>query len=253
MKTIDINTDLGEGFGRYRIADDIGLLDLVTSANIACGAHAGDPTIMYETVTAATERGVIVGAHIGFPDREGFGRRLIPMSHSELALLAITQLGALAAIASHAGTRLTHANFHGALGNLAISNRDAARVLLSAVKSFDPSLSFVGVTGSEAAEEAEEQGIHLVRSFLADRGYTGEGRLVPRAAPGALVKDPAAIRDRIVKLMRHGVLDTVDGETIEMEFDSILVHSDTAGSMEIAQTIRAAVLDAGAGIASFRS
>lgn len=251
MKTIDINTDLGEGFGRYRVADDVGLLDLVTSANVACGAHAGDPSIMYETVAAARERGVLVGAHIGFPDREGFGRRLLPMSHGELALLALTQLGALAAVAAYAGTRLTHANFHGALGNLAIGDREAARVLLSAVKSFDPSLRFVGVTGSEAALEAEEQGIPLVRSFLADRGYTREGRLVPRAAPGALVKDAATIRERIVKLMRHGLLDTADGETIEMEFDSILVHSDTAGSVEIARTIRAAVEDAGAAIAPF--
>lgn len=251
MKTIDINTDLGEGFGKYRVADDIALLDLVSSANVACGAHAGDPTIMYETVSEARKRGVVVGAHIGFPDREGFGRRLIPMSARELELLVVTQLGALAAVAAYAGSRLTHANFHGALGNLAIADRDAARVLLNAVRAFDPSLRFVGVAGSEAARVAEEQGIPLVRSFLADRGYTREGALVPRGAEGALVKDPDKIRDRIVKLMTHGVLDTADGAELPMTFDSILVHSDTAGSVEIARTIRAAVSDAGATVAAF--
>jgi len=251
MATIDVNTDLGEGFGRYKVADDPALLEIVTSVNVACGAHAGDPTIMYDTVAAARERGVVVGAHIGFPDREGFGRRLIPMSPKELELLAITQLGTLTAIAAHAGTVLTHANFHGALGNLAISDKDVAKVLIGALKSFDKSLKFVGVPLGESALEAERQGIHVVRSLLADRAYTQEGKLVPRSAAGAVIKNPRRVRERIVKLMQHGLLETVDGTAIEMTFDSILVHSDTTGSVEIAKEIREAIVNSGNTIAPF--
>ena len=172
MNSIDVNSDLGEGFGPYRIAPDADLMPLITSANIACGAHAGDPLIMDETVSLAQTNKVRVGAHIGYPDRENFGRRMMTMTLKELELMTVTQLGALAAIAAHRGAQLTHANFHGALGNLSFADADVARTLIKAMKSFDPSLKFIGLADTEASRIAEEEGIEVVYSFLADRGYS---------------------------------------------------------------------------------
>ncbi|TKT76242.1 5-oxoprolinase subunit PxpA [Aquamicrobium sp. LC103] len=251
MTTIDLNSDLGEGFGPYRIADDRALLDMVSSANIACGAHAGDPLVMDETVRLATQRGVIVGAHIGYADREGFGRRAINLSLKELELLTLTQLGALSAIARNAGARLTHANFHGALGNLSFVDRDVARTLLGVVKSFDPALKFVGLPHTEAAREAEAQGIELVRSFLADRAYTPEGILVSRQIAGSVIKDLAMVRRRVMRVLQEGVVEAIDGTLVPMQTDSILIHSDTSGAVELAGAIRSAVLDCGYRVAPF--
>lgn len=253
MKTIDINSDLGEGFGPYKIAQDDQLFPLVTSANIACGAHAGDPVVMSQAIAYATEYNVKIGAHIGYPDRRGFGRRALSMSlkELELELETISQLGALSAIAEHGGQKLTHANFHGALGNLSFVDADVARTLISALKSFDPTLKFVGLPHTEAAYAAEKSNIELIRSFLADRAYLDAGRLAPRGTDSAVISDLLAIETRVAETLSYGKLRLLDGREVPCEFDSVLVHSDTPGSVDLAKAIRAGIVKAGFEISSY--
>ncbi|WP_321448934.1 5-oxoprolinase subunit PxpA [uncultured Cohaesibacter sp.] len=251
MKSIDVNSDLGEGFGPYRIAPDADLMPLITSANIACGAHAGDPLIMDETVSLAQTNKVRVGAHIGYPDRENFGRRMMTMTLKELELMTITQLGALAAIAAHRGAQLTHANFHGALGNLSFADADVARTLIKAMKSFDPSLKFIGLADTEASRIAEEESIEVVYSFLADRGYSAPGRLAPRGTVGALLHEPEDIRLRVAETLSSGQLKLTTGEAIPVKIDSILVHSDTPNALKLAHAIRQGIADAAFEIGSY--
>ena len=251
MREIDVNSDLGEGFGPYVIADDAALMPLVTSANIASGGHAGDPQTMEKTLTLAGANGVRVGAHIGYPDRAGFGRRKLQMSAKELELMVIAQLGALAALAAHRGLRLTHANFHGALGNLSFADTDVAKVLIGAIKAFDANLKFIGLPDTEASREAERQGLTVIWSFLADRGYTAPGRLAPRGVEGAVIHDPEAVRRRVADVLSSGRLASVTGEEMTIPVDSILVHSDTAGALDLAHAIRAGISDAGCQIAPY--
>ena len=251
MKTIDLNSDLGEGFGPYRIADDTALLGIVSSANIACGAHAGDPVTMDRTVREALAQGVSLGGHVGYPDREGFGRRAMALSLKELELATVAQLGALAAIAAHAGGRLGHANFQGALGNLSFVDEDVARTLIAAMKAFDDRLAFIGLPHTAAYRQAESQGLRVVASFLADRAYNPDGTLVARGRPGAVVHEREAIRRRVARVLKEKVVETIDGGLLAMPAESILIHSDTAGAVELALTIRQAVLDAGFAVRSF--
>lgn len=248
---IDLNSDLGEGYGAWKMADDPAMLDIVSSANIACGAHAGDPNVMAETLALAAARGVSAGAHVGYPDREGFGRRPMQLSLRELEVQTLAQLGALTALAHAAGQRLTHANFHGALGNLSFVDHDVARVLIGAVKRFDRDLAFVGLPHTAAAIEAERQGLRLVRSFLADRAYTPEARLVARGQPGAVIHDDAAVRARIRRVLEDGTVEAINGEVISMPVDSILIHSDTPGATRLAGLIRESVEAAGFAVRSF--
>lgn len=248
---IDLNSDLGEGFGAWKMANDPAMLDIVSSANIACGAHAGDPMVMAETLRAANDRDVSAGAHVGYPDRQGFGRRSMTMSLQELEVLTLTQLGAIAALADAQGVRLTHANFHGALGNLSFSDKDVARTLIGALRTFDRDLAFVGLPHTAAAREAERQGLRLIHSFLADRAYTPDACLVPRQIPGAVVHDESAVAARITQVLTEGTVVAIDGTVIDMPVDSILIHSDTAGAIELATVIRKAVRQAGCVVRSF--
>lgn len=248
---IDLNSDLGEGYGAWRMADDPAMLDIVSSANIACGAHAGDPVVMAETLALAAARGVSPGAHVGYPDRAGFGRRAVQMSLRELELHTLTQLGALAALADAAGHRLTHANFHGALGNLSFADADVARVLIGAIRQFDRDLAFVGLPHTEAAVQAERQGLRLVGSFLADRAYTPQARLVARGQPGAVIHDAAAVAARIRRVLTEGTVQAIDGTVIALPVESILIHSDTPGAPALAALIRDSVAAAGFGVRSF--
>lgn len=248
-KVIDLNSDLGEGYGAWRMADDGAMLEIVSSANIACGAHAGDPVVMADTLALALAHGVAPGAHIGYPDRQGFGRRLMQLELRELELLTLTQLGALTALAESLGTRLTHANFHGALGNLSFVDRDVARVLIGAVRSFDPELAFVGLPHTAAADEAERQGLRLVRSFLADRAYHPDGTLVSRKVPGSVIHSADEVSTRISRVLTEGTVQAIDGTLVTMPVDSILIHSDTAGAIELAQLIRRTVEQTGFNVA----
>lgn len=251
MKTIDINSDLGEGYGDYAKADDAAILGLITSANVACGFHAGDYMTMHRTAVLANKNGVSIGAHVGYPDIQGFGRRHIAYTAKELDLMTIYQLGSLRAIAEHAGSRLTHANFHGALGNLSFVDEDVSFATLSAVKAFDPTLKFVALPHTAAYRVAQKLGIDIVASFLADRAYTPDGVLVSRKTPGAVIHDPAVIRERVQRVLQDGKVRAIDGTELDMPVDSILVHSDTPDSIEIARTIRQAAQDIGYRIAAF--
>ncbi|MBT9386183.1 LamB/YcsF family protein [Pseudooceanicola sp. CBS1P-1] len=251
MTAIDVNSDLGEGYGRYRIAPDAELMPLITSANIACGAHAGDPMVMDETVALASAHQVKIGAHVGYPDLPGFGRRAMALSLRELELTTIAQLGTLRALAEHRGQKLSHANFHGALGNLSFADTDVARTLLKAVKAFDPTLKFVGLPETEAVRAADRLGIEVIPSFLADRGYSAPGRLAPRGVPGALITDTEAVRQRVAETLDTGLLTLVDGSKVALRARSVLVHSDTPRALELAHAIRAGIADAGLTIAAY--
>ncbi|MEJ8310613.1 5-oxoprolinase subunit PxpA [Agrobacterium larrymoorei] len=247
---IDINSDLGEGFGIYSAADDESILSLVSSVNVACGYHAGDPVVMDRTVQLALKNNVDVGAHVGYPDRQGFGRRHMAFSPRELELMTLYQLGALTAVADAAGHRLTHANFHGALGNLSFVDADVADALLKAVRAFNRDLIFVALPNTEAEKAARNHGLNVVNSFLADRAYDERGLLVSRGKQGSIVKDAVKIRERIIRLLQDGTVVTADGQEIAMSVQSILVHSDTPGAVQLGETIRSAVLEAGAEIVS---
>jgi 5-oxoprolinase (ATP-hydrolysing) subunit A len=242
---IDLNADLGEGFGAWRMGDDEALLDVLSSANIACGFHAGDPSIMDRTARLALARGVDVGAHVAFPDRQGFGRRPMQIDIAELATMVTYQLGALAGIARVAGHRMTHMSFHGALGNLAAADASVAGPLVRAVAQFDPAL-VISSSSSRAIEgAAHECGLRVATAFLADRAYDDEGLLVPRKQPGAVIHDEALVIARVRHLLERGEIVTHSGSRLPMHPVSILVHGDTPGAVELARTVRREIENAG--------
>ncbi|MEP0073794.1 MAG: 5-oxoprolinase subunit PxpA [Marinomonas sp.] len=243
MRKIDINSDMGEGFGVYKSAPDSELLQYVTSANIACGFHAGDPQVMLKTIKEAQRNNVRIGAHIGYPDIQGFGRRDIKFSLDELYSMALYQLGALTGMAKSVGASVTYTNFHGALGNLSFQDKEVAKTLISAIKDFDPNLIYIGISNTCAAHEAERQGLKVMYSFLADRGYTSEGLLAKRGTPNAVIKDLNLVRGRVKKLLKEGIVETTDGGRISMKVDSVLVHSDTPNALALAKVIKNAVLE----------
>jgi UPF0271 protein len=242
---IDLNADLGEGFGPWTMGDDDALLGIVSSANVACGFHAGDPVIMERTVRIALARGVDVGAHVGFPDRQGFGRRQMQIPPAELGAMVTYQLGALAGIARAVGHRMTHMSFHGALGNMAAADSALAEPLVEAVARFDPDLT-ISSSPSRAIEDAAARcGLNVVTTFLADRACDRDGLLVPRSKPGAVIHDEAAVLARVARLIRDGVVETYDGALLPVRPQSILVHGDTPGAVALGKAIRALVEDAG--------
>jgi UPF0271 protein len=242
---IDLNADLGEGYGPWRMGEDEALMEVISSANIACGFHAGDPTIMDRTIRLARERGTDIGAHVGFPDRQGFGRRVMNIEIGELASLVVYQLGALAGMARAAGSRMTHMSFHGALGNLAAADAALAGPLLRAVAEFDPQL-IVSSSSSRAIEVAAERcGLRVATTFLADRAYDDAGLLVPRKLPDSVIKDEATVLARVRRLLTEGTVVTYGGAVLPVQARSILVHGDTPGAVELARTIRDEILRAG--------
>jgi UPF0271 protein len=242
---IDLNADLGEGFGPWRMGEDEALLDIVSSANVACGFHAGDPVIMDRTVRMARERGVDVGAHVGFPDLLGFGRRPMQIDVAELATYVTYQLGALAGMARSAGHRMTHMSFHGALGNMAAADAALAGPLVRAVADFDPGL-IISSSASRAIEGAAERcGLRVARTFLADRACDDEGLLVPRKLPGAVIHEPEAVLARVRQLLEEGTVTSHGGRPVPMSVRSILVHGDTPGAVELARAVRGVVEAAG--------
>lgn len=235
---IDLNADLGEGFGPWTMGEDEALFETISSANIACGFHAGDPLIMARTLRMAQARGIDIGAHVGFPDRQGFGRRVMHIDTEELAAMVVYQLGALAGLARAAGCRMTHMSFHGALGNMVAADATLADPLLRAVADFDPSL-IISSSSSRAIEEAgARHGLVVATSFLADRAYDDQGLLVPRKLPNSVIKDKQAVLARVRQLLDTGMVTTFSGAQIPVAARSILVHGDTAGAVALAQTIR---------------
>jgi UPF0271 protein len=239
---IDINSDMGEGFGPYTIADDAALMVHISSANVACGYHAGDPVIMDRTIRLAKQHGVDIGAHVSFPDRMGFGRRRIDMALPELEAHVLYQLGALDGLARRAEYRVTHMNPHGALGNLATADPDVADALARATLAFDPDLAFLVLPGSALETAATARGGRCVRLFLADRGYLQNGQLAPRGQPGAVIHDPEAVVERVLRVIETQEVETVDGTVMAMPVQSILIHSDTAGAVELATRLKQSIV-----------
>jgi UPF0271 protein len=242
---IDLNADLGEGFGPWTMGDDAALLDIVSSANVACGFHAGDPAIMDRTVRIALERGVEVGAHVGFPDRQGFGRRVMQVEPGELAAMVTYQLGALAGIARAAGHRMTHMSFHGALGNMAAADAGLAGPLVEAVARFDPGLLIVSSPSRAIEDAAARIGLRVATTFLADRACGRDGLLVPRGKQNAVIHDETVVLERVARLLKDGVVETYDGSLLPIRPHSILLHGDTPGAVALGRALRALVEDAG--------
>ena len=248
---IDLNSDLGEGFGPWRMGDDAAILDTVTSANIACGGHAGDPATMVETLVLARDRNVVAGAHPGFADREGFGRRLIPLSAREVEQLVATQIGALMGAAALAGARVRYVKPHGALGNWAADDRAVADAVVRASRAVSPALAILAISGTELEHAAREAGLAVFSEIFADRGYLSTGRLVPRSREGALIHDPAEAAARLVAFLSTGAMPTLDGGAIPLAAHSICVHGDSAGALAMARHVRAGLNAAGVTVAPF--
>jgi UPF0271 protein len=250
-RAIDLNADLGEGFGVWRLGDDDALLGLVSSANVACGFHAGDPVTMRRVCAGAAAAGVAVGAQVSYRDLAGFGRRFLDVDPAELTADVLYQLAALDGIARTAGTRVSYVKPHGALYNAAVTHEGQARAILDAVLAYDRRLPILGLPGSALLRGAEAAGMHPVPEGFADRGYTPAGTLVPRTEPGAVLHDPAAVARRAVRMAADGVVVAMDGSTVPMPVRSVCVHGDTPGAVQIARAVRAALEEAGLAVRSF--
>jgi 5-oxoprolinase (ATP-hydrolysing) subunit A len=248
---IDLNADLGEGFGAWRLGDDEALLDVVTSANVACGFHAGDPVTMQRVCAGATERGVAIGAQVGYRDLAGFGRRRIDISPADLHADVLYQVGALEAFARSAGARVRYVKPHGALYNTAADDAVQAGAIAAAVAAFDPDLPVLGLPASALAAAAAAQGLPFVAEAFADRGYLPNGRLVPRDQPGAVITDAAAVVEQAVSIARDGRVRAVDGSSVPVAAVSLCLHGDTPGAVALARAVRAALTERGFTVQAF--
>ncbi|TFV91654.1 LamB/YcsF family protein [Blastococcus sp. CT_GayMR20] len=248
---MDLNADLGEGFGVWRLTDDDALIDVVTSANVACGFHAGDPATMRRVCARAAARGVTVGAQVSYRDLAGFGRRFLDVDPAELTDDVLYQLAALDGMARVAGTRVSYVKPHGALYNAVVAHEGHAQAVVDAVLAYDRRLPVLGLPGSALLREAEAAGMRPVAEGFADRGYTAAGTLVPRNRPGALVDDPAEIAERSVRMAADGIVVAVDGTRLLMPVQSVCVHGDTPGAVDIARAVRTALADAGLALRPF--
>ncbi len=248
---IDLNSDLGESLGGWRMGDDAAMLDIVSSANVACGFHAGDPAGILETLKAARERGAMVGAHVSYPDLVGFGRRNMDVASADLVAGVIYQIGALQGLARVAGTEVRYVKPHGALYNTIAHDRRQATDVITAMRAIDPSLVLVVLAGSPLIDWARDAGLTVVAEAFADRGYTPEGTLVSRRDPGAVLHDVDQIAARMLSLVRDGVVEAVDGSLVRIAADSICVHGDSPGAVAIARHLRERFEQEGVRISSF--
>jgi 5-oxoprolinase (ATP-hydrolysing) subunit A len=248
---IDLNSDLGEGFGIWGLGDDEALLDIVTSANIACGFHAGDPRIMWSLCQRAADGGVAIGAHVAYRDLAGFGRRPMAVEPEELTTDIQYQIAALDGFARMAGTRVTYVKPHGALYNTIAADPAQAAVVATAVRAYDKNLPLVGLAGSPGLEQTAACGVTAIPEAFADRAYTPEGRLVPRTQPGAVIHDPGVIAARCATLASTGTVEAIDGSTVRVTARSLCVHGDTPGAVGIARAVREALVKAGITVESF--
>jgi UPF0271 protein len=245
VHSIDLNADLGEGFGRWRLGDDEALLDIVTSANVACGFHAGDPATMHRICAAAVAGDVAVGAQVGYRDLAGFGRRRIDYDAGELRDDVLYQIGALEAFCRVAGGRVAYVKPHGALYNTAAVDDGQAGAVVAAVRAYDPALPVLCQPGSVLARRAAEAGLPVVGEGFADRGYRPDGTLVPRSTAGAVITDPEAVVARAVRMAVEGVVEAADGTRVPCRVASICVHGDTPGAVDLAARVRSGLAGAG--------
>lgn len=249
-QVVDLNADMGEGFGRY-VLDDGALLDDVTSASVACGFHAGDPVVMRETVARAASRGVVIGAHPGYPDLVGFGRRELAASAAEIEALVIYQIGALQAVCTATGCRLRYVKAHGALYNRAARDIEAAEAIVRAIRSVDPSLALLGLAGSAMLTAARSAGIRAVSEGFVDRAYRRDGTLVPRSEPDSVLTDVDLIAERALRMVRTGTLETIDGGVIAVRAESLCTHGDGPHAVAIVRAVRAKLESAGVLVTPF--
>lgn len=252
MTSVDLNSDLGEGFGAYACGDDAAILGIVTSANVACGLHAGDPEIMARTFALAKERGVAVGAHPGFPDLWGFGRRRMPYSPAEIERLVAYQIGAAQALAAYAGHRITYVKAHGALANVAAEERPVADAIARAVRAVDRELALLAIALTAQVPAGEACGLEVHQEIFADRGYTSSGLLIPRSQPGAMITDAGEAADRVLRMVEAGAILTADGQTLPTPIRSICVHGDSDHAVATARAVRTRLEGAGVTLAPFR-
>jgi 5-oxoprolinase (ATP-hydrolysing) subunit A len=248
VRTIDLNADVGEATSSAD--DERALLQLVSSINVACGFHAGDPGVMRRVVMTAASLGVAIGAHPSYPDRSGFGRRFIDCTHEEIVADLLYQVGALAAFCRAAGVPLRHVKPHGALYNHAAIDAATAGAIVAAVRLFDPTLALVAPADSILHRAGFEAGLHVLAEAFADRGYRPDGTLVPRRQPRALIDAPDEAAARALRIAREGAVDAVDGSTIPMHADTICLHSDAPGAVERARAIRALLVASGVPVAA---
>ena len=249
--SIDLNSDMGEGFGAYRLGDDAAILDIVSSANVACGFHAGDPEIMAGTFALARQKGVAVGAHPGYFDLWGFGRRTIPHTTGEIERLVAYQIGAAQALSTYAGHPITYVKAHGALGNLTQTDPDVAGAVTRAIKAVDPSLTCLAIALGHQDRLAREAGLTVKSEIFADRAYTAEGALVSRKLPGAVIHDAQAAADRAVRMVVAGAIETEAKTLLKTPIDSICVHSDTPAAVTIAALVRQRLEASGIAVKAF--
>lgn len=251
MVAVDLNADLGESFGHWTLGEDEAVLDVITSANVACGFHAGDPATLVRTCALAAERGVTIGAQVGYRDLAGFGRRFIDVSPDDLYADVVYQIGALDAVARTHGTRVRYVKPHGALYNTVVHHRIQAEAVVEAVGDLDSTLPLLGLPGSVLLDLAEDAGIPCVREVFADRGYTEDGTLVPRGEPGALVRDPEEIAARATRMVVEGVIRSTSGDSVAVDADSVCLHGDSPSAVSAAQAVRTALEDVGVTLRAF--
>ena len=238
MPTIDLNSDLGESFGQWSMGDDAAMLDIVTSANVACGFHAGDPAGILRTLRAAAAKGVTIGAHVAYPDLVGFGRRNMDIASDELTADVIYQIGALQALAHAAGTSVRYVKPHGALYNTIAHDTRQALAVIEAIRAVDQSLVLVALAGSPLLELARSEGLSCIAEAFADRAYTPQGTLVSRREPGSVLHDAEQVAQRMLRLVQTGTVEAIDGSLSRIEADSICVHGDSPGAIQMAREVR---------------
>jgi UPF0271 protein len=251
MRSIDLNCDLGESFGAYKLGLDEEVIRHVSSANVACGFHAGDANVMQKTVRLAKEAGISIGAHPGLPDLQGFGRRNMDITPEETKGIMLYQIGALAAFCKAESVRLCHVKPHGALYNMAGKDYKLARAICEAVRDFDPSLILLGLSGSQMLKAAEELGLKFAREVFADRAYEEDGSLVARSKPGSMIEDEGEAIGRVLRMVTEGKVRAITGADIPIRADSVCVHGDGPKALAFVMKIREALEKAGIAIAPF--
>lgn len=251
-RRVDLNCDMGESFGVYSLGNDAAIMPYITSANVACGFHAGDPTVMRKTIGLAKEHGVNVGAHPGYPDLLGFGRRAMGLTPDEVYDITVYQLGAFLGVAHALKAQATHVKIHGSLYNAAAVDIKLASALARAVRAVDSSLIFVGLAGSKMIEAAATEGLEVAHEVFADRAYQADGNLVPRSNPLAVHKSTRAAVEQVLSMVTNGYVTALTGEKVAIQADSICLHGDGANAAEFAQAIKNALVAEGIEIAGLR-
>lgn len=250
-KFIDLNSDLGESFGQWKMGNDQAMLQVVSSANIACGFHAGSPVTILDTLKAAKTNNVTIGAHVGYPDLVGFGRRNMDIASNELTADVIYQIGALKGLATSIGAKVSYIKPHGALYNTIANDKRQAMAVINAISQIDANLILVALAGSPLIGWAKHQGLHVVAEAFADRSYHVDGTLVSRKETGAVLHDPELVAERMLQLVRDGGVTSIEGEFVTIEADSICVHGDSEGALAMAQKVREKLQQNGITITSF--